>query len=133
MMQPANSSTSASNDAGKLDRTVYTNYVTPTSIRLYKTNEIGDYVIYQTVCPISSDQTMLYLRIGRTFDTETSRDHEYVDLQNVVMEQDREIVESQRPWLLPPLSSRMMLYIRPADMPLIDYQRWMETLGVPQI
>jgi vanillate O-demethylase monooxygenase subunit len=42
------------------------------------------------------------------------------------------VVESQRPWLLPPLSSRMMLYIRPADLPLVAYQRWLEELGIPQ-
>jgi len=26
-----------------------------------------------------------------------------------------------------------MLYVRPADLPLIAYQKWMEELGVPQI
>ncbi len=32
-----------------------------------------------------------------------------------------------------PLSSRLMLYVRPADLPLIAYQKWLEELGVPQI
>jgi len=26
-----------------------------------------------------------------------------------------------------------MLYVRPADLPLVAYQKWMEQLGVPQI
>ena len=43
------------------------------------------------------------------------------------------MVESQRPWLLPPLSSRLSLYVRPADLPLIAYQRWLEELGIPVI
>ena len=42
-------------------------------------------------------------------------------------------VDQQRPWLLPPLSSRLMLYVRPADLPLIRFQKWMEELGIPEL
>jgi len=34
--------------------------------------------------------------------------------------------------LLPPLSSRMMLYVRPADLPLVAFQKWLEELSIPQ-
>lgn len=43
------------------------------------------------------------------------------------------MIESQRPWLLPPLSARMSLYVRPADLPLIEFQRWLEELELPQL
>lgn len=42
-------------------------------------------------------------------------------------------MESQRPWLLPPPASRLMLCVRPADLPLIAFQRWLEELGIPQV
>ena len=34
--------------------------------------------------------------------------------------------------LLPPLSSRMMLHVRPADLPLVAFQKWLEGLHIPQ-
>jgi len=33
---------------------------------------------------------------------------------------------------VPPLSSRMMLYVRPADLPLVAFQKWLEELSIPQ-
>ena len=51
----------------------------------------------------------------------------------IIKNQDRSIIEGQRPWLLPPLSAHLALYIRPNDLPLIEYQKWMEELGIPQL
>jgi vanillate O-demethylase monooxygenase subunit len=71
--------------------------------------------------------------VARNFDLEHDHDESYLAFEDVIQSQDRSIVESQRPWLLPPLSSRLMLYVRPADLPLIAYQKWMEELGIPQV
>ena len=47
--------------------------------------------------------------------------------------EDKEIVESQKPWLLPPLRAQMILYVRPEDVPLVEFQKMAERLGVPQV
>jgi vanillate O-demethylase monooxygenase subunit len=53
-------------------------------------------------------------------------------LRDTILEQDRPFVESQRPGLLPPLSPRMMLYVRPIGLPLVAFQTWLEELQIPQ-
>jgi vanillate O-demethylase monooxygenase subunit len=111
----------------------YTNYVTPTTIRMVKSGEIGTYTLFFAICPAAHDRTVLYGLRARNFDKDPANDREYVELQIKITEQDIPIVESQRPWLLPPLSARLALYVRPADLPLIEYQKWLEELGVPQI
>lgn len=44
--------------------------------------------------------------------------------------QDKPIIESQRPWLLPPFCSKGALPIRPGDLPPIQYQKWLEEMGI---
>ena len=66
-------------------------------------------------------------------DLDPERDQSYLEFEDVIQAQDRPVIESQRPWLLPPLSARMTLFVRPADLPLIAFQRWLEDLGVPQV
>jgi vanillate O-demethylase monooxygenase subunit len=100
---------------------------------MVKSSDAGTYTLFFAVSPVAHDRTVLYGLRARNFDKDPANDREYVELQIKITEQDVPIVESQRPWLLPPLSSRMALYVRPADLPLIEYQRWLEELGVPQI
>ena len=133
MMQPANDTVSTSGGKDALEKVTYTNYVTPTSIRLVKESAAGVYVIWQTATPLAPDRSLIFSRQARSFDKDPARDPEYERLQDTILEQDRPIVETQRPWLLSPLSSRMMLYVRPADLPLIEYQKWLEELGIPQM
>ncbi|HEY8644063.1 MAG TPA: aromatic ring-hydroxylating dioxygenase subunit alpha [Candidatus Dormibacteraeota bacterium] len=132
-LQPANETISGAGGSGGLETVSYTNWCTASSIRLLKAGPAGRYSIYEVVCPIAHDRSLIFLRMARDFDTDPARDADYVAFEDVIQEQDRPVVESQRPWLLPPLSSRLMLYVRPADLPLVAYQKWMEQLGVPQI
>lgn len=132
IMQPANDTVSTNGGAGAMEKVTYTNYVTPTSIRLVKESAAGTYVIWQVASPIAHDRSLIFSRMARTFDRDPDKDQEYEDLQDTILEQDRPIVESQRPWLLPPLSSRMMLYVRPADLPIVAFQKWLEELSIPQ-
>ena len=133
ILQPANETISGQDTGGGLETVSYTNWCTPSSIRLLKAGPAGRYSIFEVVCPIAHDLSLIFLQMARDFDLDPARDEEYVKFEDVIQEQDRPVVESQRLWLLPPLSSRLMLYVRPADLPLIAYQRWMEELGVPQI
>jgi phenylpropionate dioxygenase-like ring-hydroxylating dioxygenase large terminal subunit len=132
MLQPANETVSTNGGEGVMERVTYTNYVTPTSIRLVKDSAAGRYVIWQVATPIAHDRSRIFSRQLRSFDTDPSRDPDYERLQDTILAQDKPIVESQRPWLLPPLSSRMMLYVRPADLPLVAFQKWLEELDIPQ-
>lgn len=132
MMQPANDTVSTGGGAGALEKVTYTNYVTPTSIRLVKDSAAGRYVIWQVASPVAYDTSRIFSRQLRSFDRDPGRDPEYERLQDTILSQDKPIVESQRPWALPPLSSRMMLYVRPADLPLVAFQKWLEELHIPQ-
>jgi phenylpropionate dioxygenase-like ring-hydroxylating dioxygenase large terminal subunit len=119
--------------AGAVERVSYSNHVTPGTIRLVKRSSAGTYVIRHATCPLAHDATVVYLQTARDFDTGSDRDGVYLEFEDVIQSQDRPVVESQRPWLLPPLSSRLLLYVRPADLPLIAFQQWLEELGVPQL
>jgi phenylpropionate dioxygenase-like ring-hydroxylating dioxygenase large terminal subunit len=108
-------------------------YCTPTSIRLVKSMPHWTLVIFEAVSPVSYDRSVAFIHMARTYDLDPARDQHYVDFEAEVQEQDRPVVESQRPWLLPPLSSRLLLYVRDADLPLIEFQKWLEELGIPQL
>ena len=111
--------------------TTYTNYVTPNSIRLVKTEPNGKtLIIWFAVHPVDDDETIRYSRVARNYDLTAKADREQEEFQDVIEGQDLPIVESQRPELLPPLSERLTLPLRPADEPLIAYQRWLEELGM---
>lgn len=132
-LQPANETISGAEVSGELETVTYVNYCTPTSIRLVKEGPAGRYAILQAMTPVRHDLSLVFLQMARDFDTDPSRDPEYMDFEDRIQEQDRPVVESQRPWLLPPLSSRLLLYVRPADLPLLAFQRWLEELAIPQL
>jgi vanillate O-demethylase monooxygenase subunit len=87
--------------------------------------------IWQAVCPVAYNQTITFWGSARDYDLDKPAfDADFETLQDTLREQDRRIVESQRPWLLPPFWTKVELPLRPADLPLIEYQRWLEELGV---
>lgn len=77
------------------------------------------------------NQTDTYWGSARNFNLSApAYDEEFEKMQDLVREQDRRVVESQRPWLLPPFWTKLELPVRPADLPLIEYHRWVEELGI---
>ena len=130
-IQPANESVGGAE--GGLEQVTYTNRCTPTTIRLVKQGPAGTYAIFIATSPVDATTSRVWLLTARDFDVDPSRDAHYLGFEDRIQAQDRRVVESQRPWLLPPLSSRLMLYVRPADLPLIAFQQWLEELGIPQI
>ena len=87
--------------------------------------------IWQAVCPVAYNKTITFWGSARNYDFDKPAfDPDFEALQDTLREQDRRIVESQRPWLLPPFWTKIELPLRPADLPLIEYQRWLEELGV---
>src|SRR5690606_6019028 len=95
--------------------------------------EQGTSVTFNAFSPISHLQTRTFTQIARDFDKSPEFDAPIEETNRLIKEQDREVAESQRPWLLPPLNARLLLYVRPEDAPLVEYQKLIEKLGVPQI
>lgn len=88
-------------------------------------------LIWQAVCPQSWDRTRTFWGSARNYDYDKPAfDAAFEALQDTLREQDRRIVESQRPWLLPPFWTKVELPLRPADLPLIEYHNWLDELGV---
>lgn len=109
----------------------YTDYVgMPNVIRLVKDSPGGRYVIWLATCPVDWNRTRNFWIFARDYDTAPERDATYTEMAAHVRQQDKPIIESQRPWLLPPFWSKVELPIRPGDLPLIQYQKWLEELGI---
>jgi vanillate O-demethylase monooxygenase subunit len=88
-------------------------------------------IIWQAVCPRRYNCTDTYWGSARNYDRELPTwNDDFENMQDVVRAQDRRVVESQRPWLLPPFWTKIELPLRPADLPLIEYHRWLEELGI---
>lgn len=88
-------------------------------------------LIWQAVSPCRYNETLTFWGSARNYDKDQpAYDKAFEQLQDTLREQDRRIVESQRPWLLPPFWTRVELPLRPADLPLIEYQNWLEELGI---
>jgi phenylpropionate dioxygenase-like ring-hydroxylating dioxygenase large terminal subunit len=119
-------------EEASLETVTYTNTVAmPNTIRLVKDIDSSkQLVIWTTSTPHRYDLTSSYWRIARNFDLDPARDAQYEAFADKVREQDRPIWEGQRPWLLPPFWTKVELPIRPADQPLIGYQKWLEELEI---
>jgi vanillate O-demethylase monooxygenase subunit len=115
-----------------LDNVTYTNFVgVPNVIRLLKDSADGKrYAIWLATYPIRYNLTQTFWRVARNYDLDPAHDSVYEEFEDIVRGQDKPIVESQRPWLLPPFWTRLEMPLRPADLPLIEYQRWLEELDI---
>ena len=117
--------------AGDTINLVYTDHVgMPNVIRLVKETPHGRYVIWLATCPVDYDRTRNFWQFARDYDLEPARDEIYQAMSAHVRSQDKPVIESQRPWLLPPFWTRLELPIAPGDLPLVEYQKWAEELGI---
>jgi vanillate O-demethylase monooxygenase subunit len=88
-------------------------------------------LIWQAVCARRWNLTETFWGSARNYALDKPAwDAAFEHMQDTLREQDRRIVESQRPWLLPPFWTKVELPLRPADLPLIEYQNWLEELGI---
>ena len=88
------------------------------------------FIIWLTTCPIRYNKTVSFWRLVRDFDRDPAHDHIYEEFEDKIRAQDKPLLESQRPWLLPPFWTKVQMPLRPADLPLIEYQKWMEEMGL---
>lgn len=109
----------------------YTDYVgMPNVIRLVKDSDAGRYVVWLATCPSAYNRTTNFWSFSRNYDMNPERDSIYEEFSAHVRSQDKPVIESQRPWLLPPFWTQIELPLGPADKPLMEYQRWLEELGI---
>jgi phenylpropionate dioxygenase-like ring-hydroxylating dioxygenase large terminal subunit len=80
-----------------------------------------------TVMPVDEDKSLAWVVLAMNYAGETS-DEELRAFQDKVSAQDKAIVESQRPELLP-LDLQAELHLR-SDRMAIAYRRWLRELGV---
>jgi vanillate O-demethylase monooxygenase subunit len=139
MLQPDNATIreerhSASKAAPKLQEVILRTTVGIPNLIHFMIQAIGSQrrtQIWQAVCPVRYHETIPFWGSARNDDWDQPIFHaDFEQMQDTLREQDRRVVESQRPWLLPPFWSKTELPLRPADLPLIEYQRWLEELGV---
>jgi phenylpropionate dioxygenase-like ring-hydroxylating dioxygenase large terminal subunit len=83
--------------------------------------------IMNAASPVSARQTRMFAPIARNFDTDQPVQTVY-DFNRTVFEEDRAIVEVQKPENLP-LAPRLEVHI-PADRSSIAYRRGLRDLGL---
>jgi len=78
--------------------------------------------------PVAHNETKFYRLAGRNF-RDTKTDEQLNARHRQIFEQDKRIVESQRPWELP-LDLAEELHLRGPDTPAVEYRRRLKLLGV---
>lgn len=129
IVQPASLSSGATDGAEV--QIGYRNEVhMPNVVKLAKDTPSGRYVVWLATCPIDHRTCRNFWTFARDYDRDPARDEVYRAFSTHVRQQDKPIIESQRPWLLPPFWTRIEMPLRPGDLPIITYQKWLEELGV---
>ncbi len=81
-----------------------------------------DYVLFVTVAPLAPKRTRCFTIQSRNYAHD--KDPSFRDMQSLIVEQDRPIVESQRPEELPDdLSAEM--HVKGADAGTLEYRQWL--------
>ncbi len=86
-------------------------------------------VLYFTITPHSAKESTNFLYVMRNYALTPEEERGRVDLSELIAEQDRVIVESQRPEELP-LDLSEELHVRGPDSVAIEYRQFMAELGV---
>ena len=89
------------------------------------------FVLFVASCPLSAKETRNFTWNARNYDLDPARDQGFVDFQQVILEQDRVVVESQRPEELP-IDLSEELHIKGVDRVSIDYRRWLGEIAAAE-
>ncbi len=87
------------------------------------------FVLFVASCPLSAKETRNFTWNARNYDPDPDRDQSFIDFQQVILEQDRVVVESQRPEELP-IDLSDELHIKGVDRVSIDYRRWLGEIAL---
>lgn len=101
----------------------------PFTIHLRKTVPSGDVtMISMAACPTAEKVTDMFLWIARNHQLDPSHDAEFNDFTHEIMEQDRVVVESQRPEQIP-TDLRDELHLKIPDASGIAYRKYLAPIG----
>jgi phenylpropionate dioxygenase-like ring-hydroxylating dioxygenase large terminal subunit len=84
--------------------------------------------LFMASSPIGRKRTRTFSWCSRNYDLDPHKDADFVEFQRVILEQDRVVVESQRPEALP-IDLSEELHIKGVDQVSIDYRRWLLELA----
>ena len=90
------------------------------------------FVLFVASCPLSAKETRNFTWNARNYDLDPARDPSFVDFQQLILEQDRVVVESQRPEELP-IDLSEELHIKGVDRVSIDYRRWLGEIAAAEV
>jgi len=97
----------------------------PFTVRLDQPLEADrHFVLFVASCPLSAKETRNFTWNARNYDLDPERDQGFIEFQEVILEQDRVVVESQRPEELP-IDLSEELHIKGVDRVSIEYRRWL--------
>ncbi|WP_042464143.1 aromatic ring-hydroxylating dioxygenase subunit alpha [Neobacillus dielmonensis] len=111
----------------------YANYVyeilNPTTVRFTKTTEGSDeeFTILLAVNQEDNEKSKAFMLLTRNYDLDKP-DEPFIEFQDIIFNQDLDIVESQKPELLP-LDLQAEMHLK-SDALTIAYRRWLQELGV---
>ena len=113
---------------GKGSRVVYTYRVTrPLHTHLEKNTEPDRFILFLGVCPHNENTSTSFMVIGMNYGHDIPLE-QLREFQDRIVAQDKPIVESQRPELLP-LDLAEELHLR-SDRTAIAYRKWLRELGL---
>jgi methylxanthine N1-demethylase len=82
------------------------------------------YVLFFSVCPVGPKTTRCFTFMARDYALDQETDRKMLEFNELVVSQDRPIVESQRPEELP-VDLSAELHIKGADKVSLEYRRWL--------
>jgi phenylpropionate dioxygenase-like ring-hydroxylating dioxygenase large terminal subunit len=85
------------------------------------------YILTMNASPVSATRTRSFSFIGRNFALDKD-DEKFVDFEQVILDQDRPVVQSQRPEELP-VDLSAELHIRGVDKVSLEYRKWLVELA----
>jgi vanillate O-demethylase monooxygenase subunit len=85
------------------------------------------YILTMNASPVSATRTRSFSFIGRNFALDKD-DQKFVDFEQVILDQDRPVVQSQRPEELP-VDLSAELHIRGVDKVSLEYRKWLVELA----
>jgi len=89
------------------------------------------FVLFVASCPLSATETRNFTWNARNYDLDPDRDQGFMEFQQVILEQDRVVVESQRPEELP-IDLSEELHIKGVDRVSIEYRRWLGRIAAAE-
>ncbi|GMK38837.1 chlorophyll a oxygenase [Paenibacillus sp. CCS19] len=101
----------------------------PLSARLSKTDPGNGQTLWilLTVAPVAEDECLVFMMVSRNYGFDVD-DANFIRFQDIVFDQDAQVIESQKPELLP-LDLQAELNHR-VDIFSVAYRRWLKELGV---